>query len=385
MSDVAKIAGALVAEALELYAKKIYAVTLIACKTEGEQVVTERVQDVSGDMSYAQSIGKGQETLKDNLKNAEQMALVYTFVPPLFDDSYRYTDLRRPTVFDEPMSDTLKVLVIEFIDYKKMDHPITLGLPYEYKGSGSDYDADIEFFDIEKYYFPKGYKQSDEMAVFESFFEGLHENEAGSEFLFDRAKSTEQRSIIFYDAKLINFGSTNALFREINKPYRPNEEDGVVTVQDGDMEISFAVDAVTYNNVNWHYGNEGSEGATEAGCCMHFAIFFIWCLFNDLGHSTIADEVAEVRRGYMKKSLGPGQFMVDLFDGKFWSSSLNKEGNAFCMDYYEEGEYLDDYDLYVDKMYPDVQSLYHVPDTWEFYDQVAKKIQTRFDEWKAGC
>ena len=380
VSDVAKIAGALVAEALELYAKKIYAVTLIAYKSEGEKVVTESVRDVSGKVSHTQSIRIGQETLKNNLKNAAQMAFVYTFVPPVFDRNY--TDFRRPTVFDEPMSDTLKVLVIEFIDYKRMKHPITLGLPYEYKESGNNYDSDIEIFDIEKYYFPKGYKQSEEMTVFESFFEGIHDNEAGSSFLFDRAKSTEQRSILFYDAKLINFGSTNALFRKINKPLRLHEDDGVVTFRDGDTEIGFAVDGVTYDNINWHYGSEGSEGATEAGCCMHFAIFFIWCLFNNLGHSSIMSEVAEVRRGYMKKSFSPGQFMIDLFDGKFWSSFLNKEGNAFSKDYYESGEYYEDYDAFIDKTYPDVQSFYHVPDTWDIYDQMAKKIQARFDEWK---
>lgn len=382
MGNVAKMAGVLTSEALTLFAQKIYAVTLIAYETQDKKIVIERVQDDSERRSHAQSIRMGQKILAKNQKNTGKMALVYTFVPPVFDEPDLY--FRLPSFIEGEMSETLKVLVVEFIDYSTMKHPITIGLPYEYKGMDTGYDADIEFFDIERYYLPEGYTQSDEMADLESFFDGLNENDTASSFLFDRAKSTEQRSIIYYDAKMINFGSTNALFREINKPVLLNDDVMTFIDEETGLEITLAPGSRTYDNVSWHYEQEGSEDATEAGCCLHFAVFLIWCLFNDLGHSYVLDDIPDIRRNYMKRSPGPGEIVVDVFGGRFWSSFLNEEGNDFAYDYFEMGMYIEEYTDFIGKIYPDIDSIYYAPDSWDIYDQIAKIIDAEFDEWKSA-
>ncbi|MGH7457354.1 MAG: hypothetical protein ACRENG_38750, partial [bacterium] len=60
---------------------------------------------------------------------------------------------------------------------------------------------------------------------------------------------------------------------------------------------------------------------------------------------------------------------------------LTAEGNAFTQQYFDfdNGQYLDDYDELLAEHLP---SFFHVAETWENYDILAKRIDERFTAWK---
>ncbi|MED0960939.1 hypothetical protein P4T59_14655 [Bacillus paramycoides] len=59
---------------------------------------------------------------------------------------------------------------------------------------------------------------------------------------------------------------------------------------------------------------------------------------------------------------------------------LQDVGNQFAMDYFdfETGIYLDDYDY----IFPDIDTLYDVKDTWENYFKLKEVIDARYVEWQ---
>jgi hypothetical protein len=83
-----------------------------------------------------------------------------------------------------------------------------------------------------------------------------------------------------------------------------------------------------------------------------------------------------------ERKVTPGQFFIDACDEKFTDEDLSDLGNRFAEHYYEHddapGHYFSDYAATVGTEAP---SIYHVPDTWEIFEQVAPVIQQRFEEW----
>jgi hypothetical protein len=63
---------------------------------------------------------------------------------------------------------------------------------------------------------------------------------------------------------------------------------------------------------------------------------------------------------------------------------LSEEGNAFARWYYspEEGGYGPYIEDYEDTLARGLPSVYHVEDTWDNYEAIARIINQRFGEWK---
>jgi hypothetical protein len=77
------------------------------------------------------------------------------------------------------------------------------------------------------------------------------------------------------------------------------------------------------------------------------------------------------------------EFLFRACDGKFWEDDLSEEGNGFARWYYAPesggyGPYVDDYEAILAAGLP---TLYHVADTWENFDKIARVIDSRFAEW----
>lgn len=68
-------------------------------------------------------------------------------------------------------------------------------------------------------------------------------------------------------------------------------------------------------------------------------------------------------------------------DGVLLDDMLNAEGNAFAHHYFdlESGEYIYDYEELLARGLP---STYHVEDTWDNYEVIARRISDRYAEWK---
>lgn len=60
---------------------------------------------------------------------------------------------------------------------------------------------------------------------------------------------------------------------------------------------------------------------------------------------------------------------------------MSDEGNAFAQHYYasEDGFYTDDYV----EAFLDYETIYHVPDSWEIFDELAPVILRNFSEWQS--
>lgn len=95
------------------------------------------------------------------------------------------------------------------------------------------------------------------------------------------------------------------------------------------------------------------------------------------------DEMLEELGLLRARKITPGQFFLQVCDGKLTDDDFNDEGNAFAAAYFDfdDGQYLNDYET---SLADDLQSLYHVPDTWSTFDAMQPIVDRRFAEWKAN-
>ncbi len=136
-----------------------------------------------------------------------------------------------------------------------------------------------------------------------------------------------------------------------------------------------------YDDATWHSeGNFPIELPDSAGAT-HIGMFLAWNLLNGLASELHLEASPKFLNQLRNRELTPGKYLIRACDGKFTADDLNKEGNEFCLFYYEddEGEFLDDYEEILGAGFP---SLYHVEDTWENYDKICPIFNSRLQEWR---
>ena len=135
-----------------------------------------------------------------------------------------------------------------------------------------------------------------------------------------------------------------------------------------------------YEDVAWHSGAEDfpKELPAEAGGT-HTGMFLAWALLGGLGNPEFAEDMAPLKA----RSTTPGRFFYDQQDGKFVDEQLNDEGNAFATAYFEpeKGGFLQDY---ADVLAQDVETAYHVADTWANFERLQPMLDRRLAEWRRG-
>ena len=135
-----------------------------------------------------------------------------------------------------------------------------------------------------------------------------------------------------------------------------------------------------YEDVSWHSGAEDfpKELPAEAGGT-HTGMFLAWALLGGLGSPELSRDAQSLR----SRATTPGRFFYDQQDGKFVGEQLNDEGNAFAAVYFEpeKGGYLHDY---ADVLAQDVETAYHVADTWANFERLKPMLDRRLAEWRRG-
>lgn len=142
-----------------------------------------------------------------------------------------------------------------------------------------------------------------------------------------------------------------------------------------------------YDDAAWHSGGTSfpAELPASAGAT-HIGMFVAWSVLNGLaGELHILDFSAEMA---ILKSRGttPGAWLLEACDGKFTDEDLTCDGNQFAFSYYGNdanlhsgpNSFLADYE----GAFPDAETLYHVPDSWETFDAIDPVIRGRFDAWR---
>jgi len=142
-----------------------------------------------------------------------------------------------------------------------------------------------------------------------------------------------------------------------------------------------------YDDASWHYGgNFPADLPIEAGAT-HMALFVAWCALNGMGGEPNEVENSKALEALRARAVTPSQWFIAICDEKFTDEDLSEEGNAFAIDYYNaeakqhsrSGCYLVDYE----NTFPEVPTLYGVPDTWQSYDRIAPVIARRAAKWRA--
>jgi hypothetical protein len=139
---------------------------------------------------------------------------------------------------------------------------------------------------------------------------------------------------------------------------------------------------VKYDDWSWHSGGDFPPDLPPEAGATHIAMFVAWALLHGLAGDIHVREFPEPVARLRDRKITPRQFFMGACDGKFTDEDLSELGNRFAQHYYEHddapGHYFADYAATVGTE-PD--SIYHVPDTWETYEQVEPIIQQRFEEW----
>jgi hypothetical protein len=135
---------------------------------------------------------------------------------------------------------------------------------------------------------------------------------------------------------------------------------------------------MAYDRADWHYGgNFPSNLPTENGGT-HIGMFLAWCIVNglegDLHKDDSQDSIALVR----SRKMTGREFLFKECDEKFWEEDLNETGNAFAKSYYVSNQYITDYEHVLGE---NVETLYHVQDTWENFDRIKAVIDIKYKKW----
>jgi hypothetical protein len=137
---------------------------------------------------------------------------------------------------------------------------------------------------------------------------------------------------------------------------------------------------MSYDRVDWHYGNDYPDNLPPENGGTHIGMFLAWAINNGLVGLLHLQNSGISLEKVRKKQMTGREFLLEECDEKFWDEDLNEEGNAFAKSYYEPYVYFSDYEKTFDK-YP---TLYHVEDTWENYEKIAQVITSRYRKWKSS-
>jgi hypothetical protein len=136
---------------------------------------------------------------------------------------------------------------------------------------------------------------------------------------------------------------------------------------------------LAYDRADWHYGGDFPKDLLPENGATHIGMFLAWVITRNLVGELHINDFQDALKQVKNRQITGREFFITLCDEKFWEDDLSDQGNAFAAEYYAAGVYIDDYSEVMD---PNLESLYHLADTWENFDKIAQLIDARFDIWK---
>lgn len=135
-----------------------------------------------------------------------------------------------------------------------------------------------------------------------------------------------------------------------------------------------------YDKAEYHDDEVVPKGLPRNQAFVPAGMFIGWLIEHDM----IAKDFLEETHAFKERKI-TGAKVYKAWDGCLIDYMLTDEGNAFAGYYYhgtegEDGLYFDDYKA---ALAGDLPGLYHVKDTWENYDIIKKRIDERYEAWKA--
>lgn len=134
-----------------------------------------------------------------------------------------------------------------------------------------------------------------------------------------------------------------------------------------------------YDDAAWHYGGDYPAELPPEGGATHIGMFMAWAIERGLVGELHKQESAAALTSLRNHSITGAEFLLEECDGKFTNEDLDDTGNAFAVEYYE-AKYVDDYVQVFDD--ENLETIYHIEDTWENYERLKPVLDRRFSEWR---
>ena len=135
-----------------------------------------------------------------------------------------------------------------------------------------------------------------------------------------------------------------------------------------------------YDDASWHYGGNYPGDLPEQNAFTHIGMFLAWALLNGLGGELHSHESKDELESLQACRIMPGVYFRRNCDGKLTDEDLSDKGNRFAEMYYEKSYFRD----YVSTLATELESPYHVEDTWENFEKISQVVSRRFDVWASN-
>lgn len=137
-----------------------------------------------------------------------------------------------------------------------------------------------------------------------------------------------------------------------------------------------------YDDSEYFFLNFETDRLDNDAGATHIGMFMAWMVLHELVAAWHHEQHGELLRKLRGRQLSPGDFVLDLMDGKLLADDLSPLGNRFAGWYYEPHYYSDYEEVFgIGGDLPD--DFCSVPTTWDSFDRLAPRLDERFKQWKA--
>ncbi|REK75111.1 hypothetical protein [Paenibacillus paeoniae] len=131
-----------------------------------------------------------------------------------------------------------------------------------------------------------------------------------------------------------------------------------------------------YDKAKYHYDNDFPKELSRDQAYVHSGFFLGWLIDRNLCSEEFLEDYEEEIKDFKARKLLSSQLFKKAA-GVLASDMLNEVGNAFAESKYDS--YMSDY-LYVLNL-EEVESVYHVPDTWDNYELICDELDIVYEMW----
>jgi hypothetical protein len=137
------------------------------------------------------------------------------------------------------------------------------------------------------------------------------------------------------------------------------------------------------DRMDWHYNGDFPDDLPLESGGTHIGLYLTWIINNNLVSGKHLKEDGESIDLVKRRQLTGRDFLMNVCDEEFGADDLNEEGLKFTRYYYGDENDMKDYIIdYLEALAGELESVYHVSNTWDNYDKISKVIDRRYTEWK---
>src|SRR6188768_3778695 len=144
------------------------------------------------------------------------------------------------------------------------------------------------------------------------------------------------------------------------------------------MERKADIQKTIYDNAKSHFLGNFPDSLPIEQAYVHIGMYLGWIIDAGLYSEYFEDEASNQIFRFRRREISC-TILSEIWDGNLSHQFFNQHGNMFTYYYYASGLYHIDYNEVLVKNLP---SLYHVSDTWENYEKIKARIDSRLYDWK---